>query len=107
MAAERLRITVAVALPGAVRETVVELPVGSRLGDALAAAAVVPDGEHDAGIWGRARPLDAVLSAGDRVEVYRPLRVDPKTARRERFRAQGARATGLFAGRRAGAKAGY
>jgi putative ubiquitin-RnfH superfamily antitoxin RatB of RatAB toxin-antitoxin module len=47
------------------------------------------------------------LSAGDRVEVYRALTVDPKTARRERFARQGARTTGLFAKQREGAKAGY
>ena len=44
---------------------------------------------------------------GDRVEIYRPLQVDPKVARRERFRKQGARTAGLFAHKRAGAKAGY
>ena len=44
---------------------------------------------------------------GDRVEIYRDLKVDPKVARRERFRKQGARATGLFAQRRPGAKPGY
>jgi hypothetical protein len=41
------------------------------------------------------------------VELYRPLLVDPKVARRERFRRQGARNTGLFAQRRPGAKPGY
>jgi putative ubiquitin-RnfH superfamily antitoxin RatB of RatAB toxin-antitoxin module len=41
------------------------------------------------------------------VEIYRGLLVDPKVARRERFRKQGARAAGLFAKRRPGAKPGY
>lgn len=59
------------------------------------------------GIWGRKAALGQVLRDGDRVEVYRPLQVDPKVARRERFRKQGARAAGLFAQTRAGAKAGY
>nr|MCU0926665.1 RnfH family protein [Hydrogenophaga sp.] len=49
----------------------------------------------------------AVLREGDRVEVYRLLRVDPKVARRERFVGQGARRAGLFAQRRPGSKAGY
>ena len=61
----------------------------------------------DVGIWGRKALLDAPLREGDRIEVYRPLKVDPKIARRERFRKQGARAAGLFAGKRAGQKAGY
>ncbi len=49
------------------------------------------------GVWGRKSGPDAVLREGDRVEVYRPLQVDPKLARRERFARQGARAAGLFA----------
>jgi uncharacterized protein len=59
------------------------------------------------GVWGRKVGLDHVLHEHDRVEVYRPLRVNPKTARRERFAQQGSRGAGLFATKRAGAKAGY
>ena len=59
------------------------------------------------GIWGRPASLQQVLREHDRVEVYRPLRVDPKVARRERFVTQGARAAGLFVKKRPGAKAGY
>lgn len=59
------------------------------------------------GIWGREASLQQVLREHDRVEVYRPLRVDPKVARRERFVKQGARTTGLFIKKRPGAKAGY
>jgi putative ubiquitin-RnfH superfamily antitoxin RatB of RatAB toxin-antitoxin module len=36
------------------------------------------------GIWGRTVALDAPLAEGDRVEIYRPLRMDPKEARRRR-----------------------
>ncbi len=57
--------------------------------------------------WGRRCRPDDVLRDGDRIEVCRPLRVDPKKARRERFEAQGARSAGLFARKRPGAKAGY
>ena len=59
------------------------------------------------GIWGRKCGLDQPLRDLDRIEIYRPLQVDPKVARRERFARQGARSAGLFARRRAGAKAGY
>ena len=58
-------------------------------------------------VWGRKVPPEQPLRDGDRLEWLRPLRVDPKLARRERFQRQGARNTGLFARRRAGAKAGY
>ena len=47
------------------------------------------------------------LVEGDRLEVYRPLTVDPKVARRQRFVRQGAKTAGLFAKKRPGAKAGY
>ncbi|MGE0430165.1 RnfH family protein [Hydrogenophaga sp.] len=59
------------------------------------------------GVWGRKAGWDRELRDDDRVEVLRGLRVDPKVARRERFVGQGARATGLFARRRPGSKAGY
>ncbi len=41
------------------------------------------------GIWGRLCERDDVLRDRDRVELYRPLQVDPKEARRLRQRAQG------------------
>ena len=36
------------------------------------------------GIFGKLRPPDALVQAGDRVEIYRPLLVDPMEARRRR-----------------------
>lgn len=59
------------------------------------------------GIWGRKVGLNQTLRENDRIEIYRPLSVDPKVARRERFAKQGVRSTGLFAKKRAGAKPGY
>ena len=70
-------------------------------------AAGVDVAAYEVGVWGRRCDVTAVLRENDRVELYRPLRVDPKVARRERFRKQGARAAGLFAGKRPGKKAGY
>ena len=58
-------------------------------------------------VWGKPVELQQVLQAGDRLELVRPLRVDPKVARRERFQRQGAKTAGLFAKRRVGAKPGY
>jgi len=93
--------------PRDVAEREFELAEGATVGDALAASGLqVPEG-GEVGIWGRRTPLSQVLREGDRVEVCRPLVVDPKVARRERFQRQGARATGLFANRRPGSKQGY
>jgi uncharacterized protein len=61
----------------------------------------------DLGIWGRKAALTHTLRDQDRIEIYRPLTVDPKVARRERFAKQGARTAGLFKTKRDGAKAGY
>lgn len=59
------------------------------------------------GIWGRQVPWTHDVQAGDRIELYRPLKVDPKVARRQRFKRQGKGRTGLFANRKSGAAAGY
>ncbi len=58
-------------------------------------------------IWGRKASGSLVLQPDDRLELVRPLLVDPKLARRERFAHQGAKKAGLFKTRRAGGKAGY
>ena len=41
-------------------------------------------GENRVGIFGRLARLDAPVSPGDRVEIYRPLIADPKEVRRRR-----------------------
>lgn len=58
-------------------------------------------------VFGRKLTLDSELFDGDRLDCCRPLRVDPKLARRERFNQQGSRRSGLFARRREGSVAGY
>lgn len=60
-----------------------------------------------AGIWGHKVPWTHAVHAGDRIELYRPLKVDPKVARRQRFKRQGKGRTGLFANRKSGSAAGY
>lgn len=108
-----LRITLLHApAPRVVTETLVELAEGATVGDALKAAhlldaaGTLPAGRF-VGVWGRKARLDQPLADGDRVELVRDLRVDPKVARRERFAGQGARGAGLFSRRRPGAKSGY
>lgn len=100
--------------PRELHQWVLELPPGALLADAVNAVqaqwptGVEPlDADVSAGIWNRKHGPDAPLRDGDRVELYRPLRVDPKVARRERFNRQGAGTAGLFARKRPGAKQGY
>lgn len=102
------------AKPREVIEKLVELEAGSSVAQALQASgllAELPEGASlafGAGVWGKKVSPTHVLRDQDRLEIYRPLTVDPKAARRERFVGQGAKkAAGLFAKRRTGAKAGY
>lgn len=91
--AERLRVSVAYSpRAGEVDEVTVELPAGATLIDAIRASGVLQ--RHPAidlaqarrGVWGRVQPDDTALRERDRVEIYRPLTVDPKEARRLRYR---------------------
>ncbi len=97
--------------PREVHETPLELPEGATAADALRAGGWLErfkDVEDlSLAVWGRRCTASHVLREGDRLELLRPLRVDPKVARRERFTGQGARSAGLFAKRRPNSKAGY
>jgi putative ubiquitin-RnfH superfamily antitoxin RatB of RatAB toxin-antitoxin module len=107
-------VTVAYApAPRLAHEISLTLPAGSTVRAAIEASGLrarYPDldlGPGNVGVWGRKTTLEQPLRERDRVEIWRPLRVDPKFARRERFGKQGARAAGLFAQRRPGGKPGY
>jgi sulfur carrier protein len=108
-----LQITVVIcAAPRSVVEYVLQLPPRATVADALKACEAAQRlsaamSSAAVGVWGRQVAPDYQLAQGDRVEVYRPLKVDPKVARRERFARQGARTTGLFARQRPGGKSGY
>jgi putative ubiquitin-RnfH superfamily antitoxin RatB of RatAB toxin-antitoxin module len=59
------------------------------------------------GVWGHKVAWTTPVHEGDRIELYRALQVDPKVARRQRFKRQGKGRTGLFANRKSGSAAGY
>ena len=90
MARPELRITVAYCAPGCEDIAELTLPVGATVSDAIRASGVldrrpeIAAGAPDVGIWGRACAMTQRLEDGDRVELYRPLTVDPKEARRVR-----------------------
>lgn len=69
-----------------------DLPPGATVAEALQASGwlgrVLPAdaGGLRLGVWGRAAQTQTPLREDDRVEVYRELRVDPKEARRQRYR---------------------
>lgn len=78
-----LRVEVVDARRDGARVIEVELPAGALVRDALAASGLQAG---QVGIFGRKATLETRLADGDRVELYRPLAVDPKEARRRRAR---------------------
>ena len=87
-----MRISVVYAEPDRVFNVDVSLPRGAIVADAIRQSgfrAAHPDIEirdDHLGVFGRRVAPDTVLRDGDRVEIYRPLKIDPKEARRRRAR---------------------
>ncbi|ALP63194.1 RnfH family protein [Paraburkholderia caribensis] len=85
-----LTIEVCYALPREQTLFELQLPQGTTLGQAIDASGILA--RHPAidltkqktGVFGKLKPLDTVLADHDRVEIYRPLIVDPKLARQRR-----------------------
>ena len=77
---------------GGAFEMTLALPAPATALDAIRASGLFerhPElglGEPLIGIWGRACAPETILADGDRVEVYRPLTMDPNEARRLRAR---------------------
>ena len=87
------RCTVAFATPGRQWLWVVTLPDGATVGDALEQARMQATGldvpwNADVGIFGELCDRAAVPRDGDRIEIYRPLKADPKESRRARAKAR-------------------
>jgi putative ubiquitin-RnfH superfamily antitoxin RatB of RatAB toxin-antitoxin module len=85
-----LSIEVCYALPNEQVLIPVELPEGATVQQALDASRILQRcpqidlAKQKVGVFGKLKPLDAVLADHDRVEIYRPLIVDPKAARQRR-----------------------
>lgn len=85
---------------GGVERFALQLSPGSTVRDAITQSGVLsayPELTLEAvsvGVWGQLRGLEHPLRDGDRVELYRPLKVDPKEARRLRYRSHHAKKAG-------------
>ncbi|MBH1988243.1 MAG: RnfH family protein [Burkholderiales bacterium] len=96
-----IQVELAVGLaPREVRLIRLSLPAGSTVRDALVCSgllqsvpgldeAALAAGRWSVGVWGRRERPGHVLRHRDRIELVRGLNVDPKEARRIRYRAQG------------------
>lgn len=83
-----MRVEVVFALPERQVLLTVELSDGATVADALEASRIAlqfPDENLDAlqtGLWGQPVDRDRPVKDGDRVELFRPLEMDPREARR-------------------------
>ncbi len=86
----RLRVEVVFALHGEQVLLALEMEEGATVRQAVERSGIlrrfpgISLARGRVGIHGRVARLDAPLHDGDRVEIYRPLRADPKDARRRR-----------------------
>jgi uncharacterized protein len=82
-------VEIVLALPERQLLKEVSVTSGDSVADVVARSGLheaFPECEIDAlalGIWGRAVDREQVVKAGDRIELYRPLALDPRTARRQ------------------------
>jgi len=89
----QLRIEVVYALPEQQYRQQLALPMGATVADALAAVADqcpfnhLNLDEHAVGVFGERASRSRELADHDRVEIYRPLVMDPVEARRRRAQA--------------------
>lgn len=70
---------------GEVLRRTLALPEGATVAQGLALSGWDLPADLRVGIWGRLCTPEATLRDRDRVELYRPLAVDPKEARRQRY----------------------
>lgn len=87
----RIRVEVAYALAEVQDIARLEMEPGSNAGDAVAASGLLERyalvaGDSQFGLAGRRIPPGQELRDGDRVELLRPLALDPREARRARAR---------------------
>lgn len=93
-----IRVTVVCSMAErSVNEAVLSLPDDSTVADAVRLCGLEMPEDFEVGVWNHKATRTQLLRPNDRVEIYRPLSVDPKVARRERFKQQGKGRTGLFA----------
>ncbi|MBA2711700.1 MAG: RnfH family protein [Tatlockia sp.] len=64
------------------------LSSGSTVADVLEVSGILekyPEAKgYPVGIFSKPVTLDRIVKSGDRIEIYRPLKIDPKEKRRQR-----------------------
>jgi uncharacterized protein len=89
---ERIAVEVVYALPGAADVVHLMLPAATSAAEAVRRSGILErhpellQTQLTLGIYGKPVIAATKLHEGDRVEIYRPLMLDPKEARRRRAR---------------------
>ena len=97
MATDRLHVEVVYAVPEKQRLIALDVPAGTTMLEAARESGIAEHfegldlGRAAMGVFGKAEPAPAqrVLMDGERVEIYRPLKIDPKAARKARAQRAG------------------
>ena len=86
MRTSSIRVEVVRALAKRVETVALTLPAGATVAQAISASGIVDVDLNAIGIFGRRVAPATRLADGDRIEIYRPLVLDPKEQRRRRAR---------------------
>ncbi|MBN8443220.1 MAG: RnfH family protein [Thauera sp.] len=89
-----MKISIAYAVPGRQVLQTVDVPEDATLREAIERSGILeqlPRFDFDkqkAGIWGKVKPYDTKVAAGDRVELYHPVTIDPKSIPKKKASAE-------------------
>lgn len=89
-----ITVEVAYAAPNVQRIVCVEVPVGASIEEAINQSGILklfPEidlSKQKVGVFSKARALSDEVYAGERIEIYRTLQIDPKEARRAKAKMQ-------------------
>lgn len=88
--ADTVSVEVVLATPEKQALLALNVDAGTSVADVIALSGIearFPDlrtADMAVGIWGKVVSRDRAVSGGDRIELYRPLEIDPREARRQR-----------------------
>ena len=89
MAEANIQVEIVFATAGEQRLSMLTVPADATIADVIAMSALAEHfPEHDlgamrVGVWGHPADRSQAVSDGDRIEIYRPLEIDPRVARRQ------------------------
>lgn len=87
---KQIKVEVAYAMPGLQHIVSIDVKQGALIQEVIDSSGILelfPEidlAQQAVGIFGKMKKLTDCVQAGDRVEIYRPLLIDPKEARRAR-----------------------